>query len=314
MFDQLNKRARAAYSFFTADENRWILTWLDRFLTVLLVGLLVYQLLGMPVADILDALPSSPVFYLIWLFLFFLVPVFEYRMYQYKWKYSGLDAFRGFMIKKIYNNELYNYTGELYFINWISSYLNVSKTEAALFIKDHNVISSIVSSLLAFGTIGFLWFAGFFDASKLLEGSNDVMNVIAVSAMVLVIIVIFRFRKSLIHSDRALAWRLFRGYSIRFIFRHIVLVAMWYSAAPEVPVTVWLNFLFVKLLLDRFPVGNRNLIFLTMAPWLSDSFSIGIETFTGIQLTVALLDKLMSSASLFWAKRSAPINESPPAG
>jgi hypothetical protein len=102
---------------------------------------------------------------------------------------------------------------------------------------------------------------------------------------------------------------MFSAYTLRFILRHFILLWMWILAAPEVSIGVWLNFMTVKILLDRLPVGNRSLILLSMAPWLSTTFDLSKEIFTGIQLSITLFDKAMSMIALVWAKRQPEITE-----
>lgn len=310
MYEKVKTYVKSFFDFFSAKENKKIVKWIDRLITVVLLTVLVYQIYDLPFEKIVKALPINPLFYLSWLVLYFMIPVSEYFIYQTKWDFSGFNSLKGFVLKRIYNNELYNYVGELYFISWTAKHFHVSKSESALFIKDNNIISSIVSSVFSFAVIGFLWFFGFIEAGQLFEGSSVIINTLIAVIFVAVGFLLYRFRKNIIHSNKEIVSKMLFGYSIRFIIRNIILVFMWYSAAPDVALVTWLNFLFIKTLLDRLPVGNRGIIFLSMAPFLSESFSIGIETFTAIQLAATILDKVVNAASLVWAKSNTPLENS----
>lgn len=288
--------------------KQW-LKWLDRFITVFLIALLVWQLYGQPIESILKSLPTHPLFYLLWIIIFFIVPVSEYLIYKLKWDYSSVLFFKGFMLKKIYNNELYNYTGEVFFAGWVSKRLKISTKEALLFVKDNNVVSSLASTLFAFLTLFILSYFGYFDLLTLLSGTDTTVIVAGGIFLLLAIVIGWRFRRKILHLNRAVFFKMFTAYTLRFIIRHFILLWMWILAAPEVSIGVWLNFMTVKILLDRLPVGNRSLILLSMAPWLSTTFDLSKEIFTGIQLSITLFDKAMSMIALVWAKRQPEIIE-----
>lgn len=285
------------------EQGGRVLKWLDRVITVGLIGLLIIQIYDQPFDKLLGGLPTSAFFYLLYGFLFMMVPVSEYYFYQVKWTYKNRHILKGFVLKKIYNNELYNYTGEAYFVNWISERLGIRAKEALLFVKDHNIVSSLASTFWAFFVLFVLSFMGYFDLLELISGFDRSSTIFGAIALIIALIFAYRFRKNIIHLPKKMFYQLFALYSLRFIIRHFLLVLMWMSAAPEVSILVWINFLMVKILLDRLPLGNRTLILLSMAPWLSGSFDLSIEVFTGIQLMVAVLDKIGATIGLIWAKR-----------
>lgn len=291
-----------AKSFFSSESGKTILKWAERLLIVGIIALLVYQLWDTDKDKLINALPLNPLFYLLATFQFLVVPVSEYFIYQLKWEFKGIDYFKGFLTKKVYNNELYNYTGELYFSGWIAKKLAISTKSAALFVKDNNIASSLASTLFAFATLIVLSSMGYFDLLNLVTGFDSLYIVLIVVFAFILTIVAYRFRNKLVHSSRSLFAKLFSVYVLRFIIRHFLLVLMWSLAAPSVSVATWLNFLTVKILLDRLPIGNQSLILLGMAPWLSSTFNLGIEIFTGIQLVLTIFDKILSGITLVWAK------------
>jgi hypothetical protein len=198
---------------------------------------------------------------------------------------------------------LYNYTGEAFFVNWISDKLGIRPKEALFFVKDHNIIASMESTFWAFFILFLLSFMGYFNLLELISGFDRSSTIFGGIALLIAVIFAYRFRKNILHIPAKMFYQLFGLYSLRFVVRNVLLLLMWVSAAPEVSMLVWINFLMVKILLDRLPLGNRTLVLLSMAPWLSGSFDISIELFTGIQLMVALLDKIGAALSLVWAKR-----------
>lgn len=298
-------------SFFSSPTGKKLSKWFERILMWGLIILLIYQLWDVDRKKLIESLPLNPFFYLLAIFQFLVVPVSEYFIYQLKWHFKGSTFFKGFLIKKVYNNELYNYTGELYFSGWIAKNLKLSTKEAALFVKDNNIASSLASTLFAFATLIVLSGLGYFDLLTLITGFESSYVYAVVIFVGILSAIAYRFRNKLIHINRVLFAKLFSAYVARFIVRHFFLVLMWSLAAPEVGIGIWLNFLTVKILLDRLPVGNQSLIFLSMAPWLSTTFDLGVEIFTGIQLVLTIFDKILSAITLLWAKKQTknPIEE-----
>lgn len=290
------------------DTGIKVLKWFDRFVTFSLLALLVYQLYGRPLEEILKSLPTHPLFYLLWLIIFFIVPVSEYLIYQFRWDYKGKEIFKGFMLKKIYNNEVYNYSGEVFFTQWIADKLGLTVKEALFFVKDNNIVSSIASTSWAFLTLFILSAFGYFDLLKLLSESDLLIRRLGIIFLILAFVVIWRFRKNILHIDRKLFFKLFLAYTARFLFRHAVLLWMWILAAPQVSISIWLNFMTIKILLDRIPIGNRSLILLSLSPWLSTNFSLSKEIFTGIMISITVIDKAASAIALVWAKKQPSSN------
>jgi hypothetical protein len=161
----------------------------------------------------------------------------------------------------------------------------------------------MASTLLAFIVLFILSWLGYFDLLNLLSGTDSSVIFAGILFLMIALLAGYRFRKKIFHLNRRLFFQLFIAYSLRFLIRHAILLLMWYIAAPEVAIGIWLNFMTVKILLDRLPIGNRSLILLSMAPWLSGTFNLSKEIFTGIQLTITVFDKAMSMVALLWAKR-----------
>lgn len=269
-----------------------------------LVAFLIYQLWGIEFNKLLEALPLNPIFYLLIIFQFFVVPASEYFIYQLKWSFNGIAFFKGFIIKKIYNNELYNYTGEVYFSRWVANKLSISQKDAALFVKDNNIVSSIASTFIAFLTLFIISYLGYFDLLNWFTSFDQTYIIVGIIFFVISTVVVYKFRKKILHINSALFFKLFNWYVIRFIVRHYLLLVMWSVAAPDISWLVWINFLTVQILIDRLPLGNKSLILLSIAPTLSTTFNIGVEVFTGIQLVVTLFDKLLGAVALIWSKQN----------
>jgi hypothetical protein len=60
------------------EQGGRVLKWLDRLITVGLIGLLIIQIYDQPFDKLLSGLPTSPFFYLLYGLLFMTVPVTEY--------------------------------------------------------------------------------------------------------------------------------------------------------------------------------------------------------------------------------------------
>lgn len=292
--------------------NNWIKTPFGKKVTKVgeqlliwgLVAFLVYQLWGIKFENLLEALPLNPIFYVLILFQFFVVPFSEYYIYQLKWKFKGVEFLKGLIIKKIYNNELYNYTGEVYFARWIANKLQIAQKEAVLFVKDNNIVSSLASTFIAFLTLFIISYLGYFDLLNLISAFDKTYIYVGVTLLLIFSIVIYKFRYNILHINRNLLYKLFSWYVIRFIVRSYLLVLMWSVAAPNISWLVWINFLTVQILIDRLPLGNKPLILLSIAPTLSTTFNLGVEVFTGIQLVVTLSDKVLSAITLIWSKHN----------
>ena len=83
-----------------------------------IVAYLLYELRDISWTEIGAALPTNPLFYLLFLVLYFLLPVAECFVYRITWTFEAWKSFPAFVKKRIYNNDILGYSGEVYFYTW----------------------------------------------------------------------------------------------------------------------------------------------------------------------------------------------------
>ncbi|MGB1217325.1 MAG: hypothetical protein ACPG5P_05590, partial [Saprospiraceae bacterium] len=110
---------------------------------------LIYQLSQIGWMNVLKTLPVNPLFYILLLVHYFVLPVSEQFIYRLSLNFGFWEGVKIFVKKKILNADVYAYTGEAYFYVWGKKNLDEDHKHIFNVIKDNNIISSIASTFMA---------------------------------------------------------------------------------------------------------------------------------------------------------------------
>lgn len=244
---------------------------------------------------VLSSMPTQPLFYLLLLVGYFMLPLTEQIIYRFFWAFDFWSGFKAFTLKKIYNLSVVGYSGEVYFFHWVHTKLKKPKKEVFKIIKDNNVISTISSTFVVACILGyFIWF-GYIPSIELIAYFDVFLNTTAYVFATLLIVVVIKFRKHIISLPLKTAVFLFWIHTLRFLLTQVLLVLMWMVVLPDVPVDVWLIYIAIGLVLGRIPVlPNKDLIFMGMAIQMSANLNVPEASMAALMLSMSIANRVLN--------------------
>lgn len=243
--------------------------------------------------EVLSSLPTHPLFYILFGVLYLSLPVTEVFIYRQVWKFRASEGFRAFLTKRVYNNEVIGYSGEFYLYLWAKKRLKLSGGDVMGNIRDSNIISATVSYIVAFTLVGTLIFTGIIDVKAFIGDVDWAIVVIGIVIIAILIVVIAQFRRHLFSLPAGKTARIFALYFTRFTLHHAVLVLMWSLVIPGAPISVWLTYIAVYIVVNRLPFfPSKDLLFAWAGIELSRYLGVGPAEVAGMLLVYSALNKL----------------------
>ena len=224
---------------------------------------LVYELRDVSWSEIGAALPTNPLFYLIFLLLYFLLPVAECFIYRITWTFEAWKSLPAFIKKRIYNNDVLGYSGEFYFYTWARKNVGLSDREILKTIRDQNVVSSAASTMIALVLVAVFLYIGQINITEWIGPQETSYLVGGAVVVVLLLVIAVPLRRYLFSMAAKTALLIFAIHLARLIVRQALQIGMWSVAMPEVLLPVWFTFAAASIIVSRIPlIPNRDLIFL----------------------------------------------------
>ena len=231
---------------------------------------LVYELRDVSWSEIGAALPTNPLFYLIFLLLYFLLPVAESFIYRITWTFEAWKSLPAFIKKRIYNNDVLGYSGEFYFYTWARKNVGLSDREILKTIRDQNVVSSAASTMIALVLVAVFLYIGQINITEWIGPQETSYLVGGAVVTLLLAALVIRLRRYLFSIAAKTALLIFAVHIVRLIVGQALQIGMWAVAMPEVSLPVWFTFAAASIIVSRIPlIPNRDLIFLGLGVSLS---------------------------------------------
>ena len=231
---------------------------------------LVYELRDVSWSEIGAALPTNPLFYLIFLLLYFLLPVAESFIYRITWTFEAWKSLPAFIKKRIYNNDVLGYSGEFYFYTWARKNVGLSDREILKTIRDQNVVSSAASTMIALVLVAVFLYIGQINITEWIGPQETSYLVGGAVVTLLLAALVIRLRRYLFSIAAKTALLIFAVHIVRLIVGQALQIGMWAVAMPEVSLPVWFTFAAASIIVTRIPfIPNRDLIFLGLGVSLS---------------------------------------------
>lgn len=263
-----------------------------RVIMAALFGIIVYQLFLIGWEEVLKSLPTEPFFYILFLVLYLTLPTAETFIYRQVWPTPKTKFFKTALTKKIYNDEIVGYSGEFYLFMWARKHLDKSDSEILKNLRDNNILSVVTSNLVALSLVGILVFTGVIDIGDLASNMNLIYVSIAIIIIVAVIGLFIQFRKYLFDLPFKKALIIFSIYLFRFLLHNSLLVVQWAVVIPNTPLSTWLIFLAITIVVNRIPfLPSRDLVFMWAGIELSRALDMTTATVAGMLLVSSVLKK-----------------------
>lgn len=270
---------------------------------LLVIGIIVYQIVNIGWKDVLSDLPLHPGFYLIIPILFVSLPVAELLIYRQIWKIPRLILFRSFLIKKVFNEEVTGYSGEVYLFTKIHEITGEARKSIAKVIRDINILSAVTSNLIAISLISALIFLNIIPAGALL-GSIEFTHVLVGATLIgIAVVLIIRFRKHLFSLPYRTSFRTLGIYLVRFSAHHLLIVLQWSLVMPETPWNIWLIFISLAIALNRIPLlPGKDMLFVWAGIELSKYLDVASAGVAGMLLVSGALMRVLNLVTYLWLK------------
>ncbi|MEZ5655412.1 MAG: hypothetical protein R3E04_05950 [Sphingobium sp.] len=260
--------------------------WFGPFISIAILIATLFALRHFDAAPVLAMLPANPLFWLLFLLSYALTPLTEFIIFRRLWALP-VEGIGALLRKRLSNEMLLGYVGEVYFYSWAREHAAVTNTPYGA-IKDVAVLSALAGNLV---TLFLLLPAlpllathdGVIDA-QLLTWSIAIVG--GTSALALL------FRKRLFSLPKRERRFVMAMHYVR-IFGSLALTALlWHLVLPDVDVSWWFLLVTLRQLLSRLPLlPNKDVVFAGFAVLL-------IGPHVAISSLMALMAGLILAAHL----------------
>lgn len=219
------------------------------------VAWLAYRLSDIGWQEVWEARPRTPWFYLIWVALYFQLPVIEAAIYRVLWSVRWRHLFPAILRKRVLNQDVVSYSGEAYLYVWARRHVALPDRRVLGILKDHAIASSLATTLAAVLLLAVFLFGGQIVLADLI-GDQDPLYVTAGLIFAAIGVGVgLRFRKTIFTLPAGTVLGLFAVHLGRFIFVVYVLqILQWWVVLPSAPMSVWATMLAVMTVTNRLPL------------------------------------------------------------
>lgn len=241
-------------------KRRWP-TLLAALLTAAMLVGLARELFGSGLAGLERAVPVSPLFYGCFALLYVCTPVGDLLIYRYLWRIPWGGGFVALNKKRVTNDVVLGYTGDVYFYAWARAR---AKMIAAPFgaVKDVTLLSGIVGNLATIVLCAVALPLGY----QLIP--PPYLRAVLISAGIVLVfsVGVLALSKRIFSLPARQLTVVFAIHGVRILASSLLLALCWHYAMPSVSVGMWLFLSAGRLLVSRLPlVPNKELTFAAVA-------------------------------------------------
>lgn len=296
--------------FANSRRGEWILWTLRQILTAAVVGYLVYRMSVIGWADIWESMPRTPWFYIIFAGMYLTLPIFQALIFGLIWGRSPLELLPPAVKKRVYNKDVLSYSGDVYLYFWARQRLT-DWTDGELMhaIKDNAIVSSVASTIVAFGLLAGFLFSGYVALPDSIA-ENEVLYLIGALIVVGIVIAVgVNFRGAVFGLAGRVLAAIFGLHVARLFVVMTLQILEWKVVVPEVDLEIWFTFLSLQIITGRIPfLPSRDLIFMAAGIELAGAVQVSKAAIAGVLGVHSVLDKginlLMFSAVSVWDRKT----------
>jgi hypothetical protein len=273
-------------------------------MSVAILALLFNAVQRIGVQQLIDVLPLSPGFWILYLAAYFLQPIVDWQIFR-RWWDLGWRTLSIFLKRRVMNEALFSYAGDAFLMAWAATHFKLKfdpnaasapkvgrgdgpgahPIDAPLAsIKDVAITSGLAGNLF---TLIMLIFAILFGGDAIMNTKVDldtVRRIIIGFALLLIISFGIVFNRNKVLSLTVAAnMRAFWFHLFRVSAMHFLLVASWFAALPEVGIGTWLILGALRLVIMRMPVPNKEILFAALAADLTGQASVQVAALMAAQ-------------------------------
>lgn len=290
------------------EPKMWVV-WLSRAISLALLAAILFQLSQIDTGQLQQSIPENLWFAPVLLALYFVLPVADWIIFRRLWGLP-LAGFPILLAKRIGNEMLVSYSGEVYFYLWARNRTGLTTAPFGA-IKDVNILSALAANLVALMLLA----VTFPFLSQLHIGEHA--NAAAISAAVVLILsfLILLFGRRVFTLERKQLWWISGVHIIRLTVGVLLCALLWFIILPGPHFGFWLALSMIRLLVGRLPfLPNKEALFAVIAVFLvgNDSAVSTLITLTAtamVALHIIAAALLAGAALLFRDHPSLRIKE-----
>ncbi len=273
-------------------ERKLWSTWLSRILSGALLIALMLQLGQIDAKQLHSALPQNLWFLPVLLALYFALPIADWIIFRRLWALPA-SGFFILLAKRIGNEVLISYSGEVYFYLWARKRTDLSAAPFGA-IKDVNILSALAANLVAL----LLLLLTYPFLSQLPLGAYTDTSVICAAALLLLSFLILFFSRRVFTLERTQLWWIFGIHILRLLAGVLLCALLWFIILPGPHFGFWLVLSMVRLLVGRLPfLPNKEALFAVIAIFLVGQDS-AVSTLITLTTTAILALHILVAAML----------------
>jgi hypothetical protein len=244
-------------------ERKLWSTWLSRILSGAFLVAIVLQLGQIDAQQLQNALPQNLWFLPVLLALYFALPVADWIIFRRLWALP-VSGFFILLAKRIGNEVLISYSGEVYFYLWARKRSDLTAAPFGA-IKDVNILSALAANLVALLLLALTYPF----VSQLNLGAYTDTSVICAAAILLMSFVILLFSRRVFTLERTQLWWIFGIHILRLSAGVLLCALLWFIILPGPHFGFWLVLSMIRLLVGRLPfLPNKEALFAIIAVFL----------------------------------------------
>ena len=267
-------------------------TWLSRFLSGAFLVAMALQLGKMDTNQLHNALPQNLWFLPVLLALYFALPIADWIIFRRLWALP-VSGFFILLAKRIGNEVLISYSGEVYFYLWARKRTDLSAAPFGA-IKDVNILSALAANLIAL-TLLLLTYP---FISQLHLGEYTDASVITAATFLVLSFAVLLFSRRVFTLERNALWWIFGVHIIRLSAGVLLCALLWFIILPGPHFGFWLILSMIRLLVGRLPfLPNKEALFAVIAVFLVGQDS-AVSTLITLTATTILALHILVAAIL----------------
>lgn len=273
-------------------ERKLWSTWLSRILSGSFLIAIVLQLGQIDAQQLHNALPQNLWFLPVLLALYLALPVADWVIFRRLWALPA-SGFFILLAKRIGNEVLISYSGEVYFYLWARKRSDLTAAPFGA-IKDVNILSALAANLVALLLLALTYPF----VSQLNLGAYTDASVICAAAILLMSFVILLFSRRVFTLERTQLWWIFGIHILRLSAGVLLCALLWFIILPGPHFGFWLVLSMIRLLVGRLPfLPNKEALFAVIAVFLVGQDS-AVSTLITLTATTILALHVIVAAML----------------
>ena len=291
---QLSERWKA---FAATPRGKWTVKALRTSFAVAVLSVLAYQVTRIGWSAVLNALPTNPLYYVLLLAMYFLLPVTEAWIYAKLWGLKVGQCLSVMIRKRVLNVDMIGYSGEVYLFLWARDRVAMAARSIMAIVKDNLIVSSAASLGAAALLIGVFLLTGQINLDAFVSNANPYYAALSAVVIALLSAIAFRFRGVLFSLPQRTIAALGAAHLSRFLTGYVLQILQWWVVIPTASFETWAVLLVVFVLINRIPfMPSSDLVFVTAGVGLTPMLDIPVAPVVSMLLVRSAGDRLLNLA------------------